>query len=152
TNTGSSAFAAGDSFKLFGATSDDGAFSNVAPAGPGPGLGGDTSNWASNGTLKVIAQAIRNGPVLPAQTNLTMVGLATLLVTHTATDNDIPATLLTYILAQAPTNAVIDTNGIITWAPVVAQVPSTNLFQIVVTDSGSPPLSATNSFTVFVRP
>jgi hypothetical protein len=57
---------------------------------------------------------------------------------------------LTYSLATGPTNAVIDTNGVITWTPVTAQVPSTNLFTTVVIDSGSPPLSATNTFMVTV--
>ena len=90
--------------------------------------------------------------MLPAQTNRTTIGLATVLVTNNAIDNDIPALLLTYLLAQGPPNAVIDINGIITWTPIAAQVPSTNLFQTVVTDNGSPPLSATNSFTVFVQP
>src|SRR5205085_6840916 len=58
--------------------------------------------------------------------------------------------LLSYSLLVAPTNAVISTNGIITWNPTEAQGPSTNTFTTVATDNGSPPLSATNSFTVVV--
>ncbi|HWX19069.1 MAG TPA: hypothetical protein VN578_04080, partial [Candidatus Binatia bacterium] len=79
------------------------------------------------------------------------IGLATLIVTNTASDNDIPATILSYALTMAPTNAVISTNGVITWTPVVAQVPSTNVFTTLVTDNGTPALSATNSFLVFVN-
>jgi hypothetical protein len=78
--------------------------------------------------------------------------LTTLIITNTATDSDIPANTLTYMLAVAPTNALIDSNGVITWTPVSAQVGTTNLFITVVTDDGLPPLSATNSFEVIVNP
>jgi hypothetical protein len=58
-------------------------------------------------------------------------------------------------LLQGPTNAVISSAGIITWTPTNGQVPSTNLFTTVVTDSNpwavnAQSLSATNSFTVIV--
>ncbi len=151
TNIGTTPLAAGDGFKLFNALSYQGTFSSLLPATPGPGLLWDTSSLTADGTLKVVAQTVRNGPVLPPQTNLTTIGLAPITITNTASDVDIPPPVLTYVLAQAPTNAVIDTNGIITWTPAVAQVPSTNLFQTVVTDNGFPPLSATNGFTVFVQ-
>src|SRR5207247_2756135 len=39
----------------------------------------------------------------------------------------------------------------ITWTPTSAQDRSTNLFTTRVVDDGSPPLSATNTFTVFVN-
>ncbi|HWX19055.1 MAG TPA: Ig-like domain-containing protein, partial [Candidatus Binatia bacterium] len=95
-------------------------------------------------------------PVLPAQTNRTLVGMAMLVVTNTASDSDIPTNTLTYVLQTGPTNAAIDTNGVITWTPVVAQVPSTNVFTTVVTDYNpwafnAQHLSATNSFTVVVN-
>jgi hypothetical protein len=111
-----------------------------------------TPALSATNSFTVIVQAVHNGPVLPAQTNRTTIGLATLVVTNTASDNDIPATVLTYALTVAPTNAVIDTNGVITWTPIAAQVPSTNVFTTVVTDNGTPALSATNSFTVTVQP
>src|SRR5206468_343377 len=50
----------------------------------------------------------------------------------------------------AVTNASISATGVITWTPTEAQGPSTNTFTTIVTDNGSPPLSATNAFTVFV--
>src|SRR5206468_2303713 len=49
------------------------------------------------------------------------------------------------------TGASIDSSGVITWTPSEAQGPSTNTFTTVVTDNGTPPLSATNSFTVTVN-
>jgi hypothetical protein len=41
--------------------------------------------------------------------------------------------------------------GAINWTPTEAEGPSTNTITVVVTDNGSPPLSATNSFTVVVN-
>ncbi len=60
---------------------------------------------------------------------------------------------LTYALvAPTPAGVGISTNGIITWTPNGGQAPSTNTIATVVTDSGTPNLSATNSFTVVVNP
>ncbi len=114
-----------------------------------------TPNLSDSKTFTVIVNESNLPPVLTAQTNRTISGLATLVVTNAATDPDIPANTLTYALPVAPTNAVIDTNGVITWTPVVAQVPSTNVFTTVVTDYNpwavnAQNLSATNSFTVVV--
>ncbi len=86
-------------------------------------------------------------PVLPAQTDRTVAELTTLVVTNTAAD---PNTPLMYTLLNPPTGAVIDANGVITWTPTEAQGPSTNALTTLVTDSGSPPLSATSSFSVVV--
>ena len=51
----------------------------------------------------------------------------------------------------AVTNASISSSGVITWTPTEAQAPSTNTFTSIVADNGSPPLSATNTFTVLVN-
>ncbi len=90
-------------------------------------------------------------PILPPQTGRTIDVLTTLTVTNTANDSDIPAETLTYRLAGPPGGMVIDTHGIITWTPAQAQGGSTNLVTTVVTDSGPPPLSATNTFSVIVN-
>jgi hypothetical protein len=74
-----------------------------------------------------------------------------LLVTNTASDGDIPALQLTYELIGPPAGAAIDTNGVITWTPSEAQGPSTYTITTVVTDSGQPQLSVTNSFNVMVN-
>ena len=99
-----------------------------------------------------VVLATNTAPVLPAQNNKTIGVLTTLTVTNTAIDTDFPANNLSYLLLAAPSGASIDTNGIITWTPLSAQGNSTNLFTTRVTDNGPPPLSATNSFTVFVNP
>jgi len=61
------------------------------------------------------------------------------------------ANTLTYSFLSSPAGATISGSGIINWTPTEAQGPSTNLFTIRVVDNGSPPLSATNSFTVVVN-
>jgi hypothetical protein len=59
---------------------------------------------------------------------------------------------LSYQLVSPPSGMTISANGVITWTPSVAQGSSTNLVTTIVTDSGTPALSATNSFLVFVNP
>jgi hypothetical protein len=88
-----------------------------------------------------------NAPVLPAQTNRIMPELNLLTVTNTASDSDQPANVLSYQLLDAPTNAFINANGIITWTPSEAQGPGTNVLTTVVGDGVA---SATNSFQVIV--
>jgi parallel beta-helix repeat protein len=104
---------------------------------------------ASN-SFTVLVREINTAPELPAQADRTIGELTTLVVNNTATDPDIPSGLLQYALVTAPGNASISTNGMITWTPSESQALSTNLFTTVVTDNGAPPLSVTNSFTVFV--
>jgi Bacterial Ig domain len=110
---------------------------------------------SATNSFKVVVNEINVAPVLPAQTNRTIVALTPLIVTNTASDSDVPANPISYALIAAPTNAIISNAGVISWTPVVAQVPSTNLFTTVATDSNlsavnSQHLSATNSFTVVV--
>jgi hypothetical protein len=118
----------------------------------------DSNPWAVNeqhlsatNSFTVIVNAIHNGPQLVSQTNQTVAELTTLIVTNTASDSDVPVRTLTYLLLDSPSGATIDTNGVISWIPTEAQGPSTNIITTVVTDDGTPPLSATNSFTVIVE-
>ena len=75
-------------------------------------------------SFTVIVNEVNIAPVLPPQSNRTITGLDTLVVTNTATDADIPTNTLTYSLAVAPTNAVVDTNGVITWTPALLRSPA----------------------------
>jgi hypothetical protein len=118
----------------------------------------DSNPWAVNAqhlsatnSFTVVVNAIHNGPELLFQTNRTIAELTTLIVTNTASDSDVPAHLLTYLLLDPPTGAAIDANGVISWTPTEAQGPSTNIITTVVHDDGKPSLSATNSFTVIVE-
>jgi hypothetical protein len=90
-------------------------------------------------------------PVLAAISNQTILAGRTLLVTNSASDASVPLQTLTYSLLSAPTGASINTNsGVFTWRPTIAQSPSTQTVAVVVSDSGMPIMSATQSFTVTV--
>ncbi len=95
-------------------------------------------------------------PVLPVQRNRVINPLNPLVVTNTAADADVPVQTLTYSLTSTVTgtNAPVinPTNGVITWTPDVTQAGTSNTITTVVTDSGVPPLSATNVFAVMVNP
>ncbi len=72
-----------------------------------------------------------------------------LFVTNSAVDTDVPLQTLTWSMTASPSGAAINpSTGLITWRPTVAQSPATNLFTVVVTDNGTPPMSATQSFSV----
>jgi hypothetical protein len=105
------------------------------------------------GTARVVitVNPINDPPVLPFQSDRTITELQTLTVTNTATDVEVPPEDLSYTLLNPPDGAAIDSDGVITWTPSITQAPSTNAIITVVTDDGQPPLSATNSFLVFVR-
>jgi hypothetical protein len=102
-------------------------------------------------TFKVTVVASNNPPVLAAVSNRTIAVGMTLTITNVATDSDLPAQALTFNLGSgAAANASLNaTTGVFTWAPTTAQV-GTNAFNIVVTDSGLPPLSTTQTFKVTV--
>jgi hypothetical protein len=99
----------------------------------------------------VPAVATNQAPVLAAISNQTILAGRTLLVTNSATDADIPAQTLTFSLLTAPTNAAINSSsGLFTWRPIIAQSPSTQTVAVVVSDNGTPVMSATQSFTATV--
>ncbi len=76
----------------------------------------------------------------------------TLLVTNTASDSDVPAQALMFSSANTfPATATVSSNGLFSWRPLVSQANTTNVIRVQVTDSGTPPLSATNSFNVVVN-
>ncbi|HTY85967.1 MAG TPA: MBG domain-containing protein, partial [Candidatus Acidoferrum sp.] len=108
-------------------------------------------------SFTVTVNEINTPPSLPSPGNLVVYGITTLVFTNTATDLDIPVNPLGYRFLAAPSGATMDLNGIITWTPTPAQVPSTNTFTTVVTDTNvwainTQNLSATNTFTVTVFP
>jgi hypothetical protein len=115
-----------------------------------------TPPLSATNSFIVVVNEVNSAPVLSDTTNYTINELTTLTVTNTATDSDIPANTLAYSLTVANaagfvTNASISASGIIAWTPTEAQGPSTNTFTTIVTDNGTPPMSATNSFTVIVN-
>ncbi len=105
-------------------------------------------------------------PSLPAIGTQTVAELTLLTVTNTATNGIAPLTYsvtmsvdasamtlngwpLTYVTLNPP--PVISANGIITWTPSEAQGPGIYTIKTIVTSSGVPSFSATNSFVVIVN-
>jgi hypothetical protein len=74
----------------------------------------------------------------------------TLSLTASASDADFPAQTLTFSLGtNAPAGAFLNSfSGNFSWTPTNA--PATNLISLVVTDNGTPSLSATQTFLVTV--
>ena len=116
----------------------------------------DQNPLAAVNTFVVTVLESNIPPILPIQSDRTLTGLQTLTVTNSGTDVNIPTNTLTYQLLNPPAGMVISANGIITWTPTVAQVPSTNQIITVVTDydpraANAQSLSTTNTFKVTVN-
>jgi hypothetical protein len=110
------------------------------------------TNLSGNVTSSVAVLTVPNQPPVIApitsQTNDELV-LFSLLVN--ATDNDVPAQTLTYALTNSPAGATIDGSGLITWTPTEAQGPLTTNITVLVTDNGTPNLTASFTFQIVVR-
>ena len=101
------------------------------------------STWASN--------EVSLAPILAPIANQTVLAGATLVVTNQATDPNVPPQPLAFSLAAAPAGAAINSsNGLVAWRPAIAQAGTSNLFAVVVTETGGSQLSATQSFWVTV--
>jgi hypothetical protein len=97
-----------------------------------------------------VAEA-NSAPVLKVPANQTVNELATLIVTNSATDIDLPANTLTFSLVTPPDGVALDpVTGVLIWTPAEAQGPGTYTITVKVTDNGAPALSATGSFQVTV--
>jgi hypothetical protein len=108
--------------------------------------------WQVNySSTNAVLQVLNARPILTAPANQSVNELSLLSATATAVDLDTPAQTLTFSLVSAPTNMIINPGtGVINWTPAQTQSPSTNKVLVSVTDNGTPPLSATNSFTAVV--
>jgi hypothetical protein len=73
--------------------------------------------------------------------------------TNSASDPDAGDTLRFTLDEEAPPGAVIDDlTGVFTWTPSDAESNTTNSLTVLVTDDGEPPLTASATFTVTVKP
>ncbi len=111
--------------------------------------------YSVTNTFTVIVLESNLPPVFPPPGNQVVIPPASLQVTNAAIDLNVPPNPLTYSLLFAPTNALIDTNGVITWTPGAGQPPGNYLFTTVVTDNdpwavNAQSMSVTNSFYVSV--
>jgi hypothetical protein len=158
-------FRPGSTYAVFAATNGTvgltGGAAQFSPTIGTNGLGAftftvaDGTNFSYTNSINVhiIAASANTAPVLAPISNRTINVGYNLSITNMATDSDTPAQTLTYTLPTAPTNATIgSSNGVISWRPLVTQANTTNPFSVVVTDNGTPPMSATQSFNVVVNP
>src|SRR5207244_4494218 len=107
---------------------------------------------SATNSLTVVVNEVNSAPVLTVPSDQTINELSALVVTNAATDSDLPANTLTFVLVNGPSGVAIDsTTGVLTWTPTEAQGPSSNEITLKVTDNGTPALSNTNSFAVFVN-
>jgi hypothetical protein len=91
-------------------------------------------------------------PILAPITNQTVNVGQTVAFTASATDTDQPPQTLTFALPAGATNATLNANsGAFSFRPLVTQANSTNSFTLKVSDNGTPPMSATQSFSVVVN-
>lgn len=133
---------------------------------PGLRIGSlQTGNNFLNGTLDDVRlyDRILTGSEIAAFVNtppeLAAIGDSTVNVGQTVTfnangtDNDSPAQTLSYALLAGPANATLDPNsGAFSFCPLVTQANTTIPFTLQVSDNGTPPLTATRSFSVTVNP
>jgi len=95
--------------------------------------------------------ATNHPPDFAAISNQTVVEETLLTFAVEASDPDAGQQLTFSFASIPPTGANVDpANGVFTWTPTEAQGPGTNAFAIVATDNGTPSLSLTQSFSVFV--
>jgi hypothetical protein len=115
------------------------------------GLAVTAHNNAANCVATYDNVTVNQAPLLaPVATQAILAGRV-LRVTNAASDADIPAQTLSFNLLKSPSGSAIDANaGGFTWRPAIAQSPSTQAVTVVVSDSGTPPMSATQSFSVKV--
>ncbi len=110
------------------------------------------SNQVGTATSATATLTVGNtAPSLAPVANQTVNVGVTVNVTNIATDPDVPAQSLTFSLLAGP-GTLNPATGVFTWRPPVASSGTSNGITVAVTDNGSPNLSATNSFAVFVNP
>jgi hypothetical protein len=112
---------------------------------------GDSNYLGGTNTLNQVVT--NHPPVFAAISNRTVNVGQTVAFTASAMDTDSPPQILTFSLLAGATNATLDANsGAFSFRPLVTQADSTNSFTLQVSDNGTPPLSATQSFSVIVNP
>ena len=112
-----------------------------------------TTSAAWSGTCYIDSVAWNTPPTLVPIANQTVNVGQTVAFAASATDIDQPPQTLTFALLAGAANATLNTNsGAFIFRPLVTQANSTNYFTLKVADNGTPSLSATQSFSVFINP
>ncbi len=90
-------------------------------------------------------------PVLTLPATQTITAGQNFSASASATNSLSPAAKYIFALTAASTNAIVATNGLITWTNTHPAI-GTNILSVKVDDESLPPVSVTNSFSVIVRP
>lgn len=117
--------------------------------------GNEPLNWLATGPTvgqANFASATNRPPVLSSIANRSVYVGTTLSFTASATDPDLPGQSLSYSLQGVvpPGASIGSSSGVFQWTPASNQGPASYTLNVRVTDSGSPALSDTKSFTVAV--
>ncbi|MGC8829316.1 MAG: immunoglobulin domain-containing protein [Verrucomicrobiia bacterium] len=102
-------------------------------------------------TVTLTISQVNDPPVLYPITNIVEYAGYPISFVCSAFDVETPSTNLVFSLAGAPPGASITSSGAFSWTPLANQT-GTNNFQIIVSDTGTPPLSATQSVKIVVLP
>lgn len=129
-----------------------GAIASIAPVATGQGLHSIPPARATDFSQLFQAASVNHPPQIDLLPDRTINEETTLSFVVTASDPDTPSQKLTFRLgAGALTGATLNpTNGLFTWTPTEAVGPATVRFSVIVTDDGSPSMSETQRFNVFV--
>jgi hypothetical protein len=137
-----------------------GVFTWTPDESQGPGVYTITAQVQDNGSPALAAsrgftvevQEVNQAPVLPSLGNRSVSEGQNLTLIVAATDSDRPTNRLSYSLGtNGPAGMSIGAStGTLIWTPSEAQAPGTNVVTIVVTDDGTPPLSASTNLIVQV--
>ena len=99
-----------------------------------------------------IGLLMNHPPVLAPVPDASILAGRTLVITNQASDPDQPAETLRWSLVSPPPGAGINAStGLFAWRPAVESSPATNGVTVVVTDNGTPSMSATQVFSVLVE-
>ena len=101
-------------------------------------------------TVNINIVSVNDPPTLSPIPSQTVAEGNLLTFTALATDGDVPPDPLTFSLEGAPPGASISSSGVFTWTPTEAQGPGTYTITVRVTDTGSPPAGAAQTFSVTV--
>ena len=90
-------------------------------------------------------------PVIAGVSNQFLVAGQTLAITNAIVNPDTPPLSLNWNLLNSPAGMTLGAaSGILNWRPTISQSPATNLISLKGADGGSPALSATQQFSVYV--
>ena len=138
-----------------------GAFAWQPAEAQGPGNYAFTVRVTDNGlppmsdtaSFDVWVDEVNQRPVIAPVPELMVFEGFTLSHAISASDADLPANQLTFVLASnAPTGMTLGPlNGLLTWTPTEAQCDTTNHLTILVSDNGVPSYTAARALTVEAR-